>query len=798
MNSGPLRYALRSLARSPGFTAAAVITLALGIGANIAIFSVVYGVLIRPLPYRDADRLALIRTEVDITGEHRPMPVYLSTGDFDTWRRVGGDLFAPAFYSVDVQTLTTQTTGSEVLDTAVVSADFFSTLGGPMAAGRMLEPEDEAQPRIAISTRLAQRLFGSAATAVGRALTLTGHTYTVVGVVAPDFRFPEARVDAWMPAGFMRSINPRCCGFRILARLGAGVSIERARAAADAFARQPTAAGARPAGNPRAVALSLADDLVASMRPALLVLFASVLIVLVVACSNLINLLLARNTVRERDFAVRRALGASAGQLARHLLVENALLALAGTASGLLIAQASLAGLMRAAVRMVPRIDAVHIDAPVLLFAIVLAAVATIGTGMVPAIRAVSIADIRARSSNASPPAASRRLQRAMCVVQVALAMTLVIGATLLARSLVRLLHTDLGVSTDHVVTASLNLAFGVRPTDAQAIARTEQVVNAIASRPGVRAVGAGTSLPPNASRFRITLKREGDAVDYAASAVPSTPGYFSALQMRLLEGRFFTDADDDAHPQVMIMSEDTARRFFGEADPIGRTMKLPRLVNGRTNSTDMTLVGVIANVKYSGLAAPPDDAVYRPLRQQAAPAPFLVVRTSGDPLVFASTLRREIAALDPAIVVSQVTTADQLIADAAAQPQFRTVLFASLAALGLAIAAVGLYSVVAYTVAQRTKEIGIRVALGAAPHDVMGMVLSDGMKVALAGIAAGVAAALALSRVLASLLYGIEPTDPLSFVAAPVGLLALTLAASYLPARRATAVDPMGALRTE
>jgi len=794
----PIRYALRSLAKSPGFTAAAVLTLALGIGANIAIFSVVYGVLIRPLPYRDAGRLALVRIEVDINGEHRPMPVYLGAGDFETWRGVGGSVFTPAFYSAEVQTLTTEATGSEVMDTAVVSGEFFSTIAGPLAAGRPLDATDDAQPRIVISERLAQRLFGGAAAAVGKPLTLTAHRYNIVGVAAADFAIPEPKIDVWMPAGFVRSTNPRCCGFHVVARLAPGASIERARAAADAFAHRATPTGARPAGNPRAVASSLADDLVSSTRPALLVLFASVLIVLIVACSNLINLLLTRNTSREHDLAVRRALGASTGQLARPLLVENAMLALAGTIAGLVVAQACVYGLLRAAAGVVPRSDAVHIDAPVLLFSIVLAAVATIGTGIVPAMRAATVADLRARTANASAPPARRRLQHMMCVMQVALATTLVLGATLLARSLVHLLRTDLGVSTDHVVTASLNMAFGARPLDAQAIARTERIIDAIAARPGVRAVGAGTSLPPNASRFRITLKREGDAVDYAASAVPATPGYFSALQMRLLKGRFFTDADDDAHPQVMIMSDDTARRFFGDGDPIGRTMNLPRLQNGRNSSVEMTLVGVIASVKYSGLAAPPDDAVYRPLRQQAAPAPFLVVRTSGDPLAFASTLRREIAAVDPALVVSQVTTADQLIADAAAQPQFRTILLGSLAALGLAIAAVGLYSVVAYTVAQRTKEIGIRMAIGAAASDVLAMVVGEGMRVAIAGIGAGVAAALALSRLLSSLLYGVRPTDPLSFAAAPAGLLLLTLAASYVPARRAAAVDPITALREE
>jgi predicted permease len=312
-----------------------------------------------------------------------------------------------------------------------------------------------------------------------------------------------------------------------------------------------------------------------------------------------------------------------------------------------------------------------------------------------------------------------------------------------------------------------------------------------------VRAAGAGSSLPPDTSRFRITLKRSGDAVNYQAAAVPATPGYFSALQMRLLKGRFFTDADDDAHPPVMIMSEDTARRFFGD-DALGRTMTLPQLRDGQTSNAEMTLVGIIANVKYAGLAAPPDDAVYRPFTQQPMAAPFLVVRTSGDPAEFAATLRRDIAAVDRNIVVSSVATADSLVSDAAAQPQFRTVLLGSVAALALSIAAVGLYSVVAYAVARRTKEIGIRVALGATSHDVLGMVLGEGMIIAAVGIGGGIAAALALTRLLAGLLYGIAPTDPVSFAVASAGLLVFTLVASYVPARRAASVDPIGALRQE
>jgi predicted permease len=770
--------------------------MALGIGANAAIFSVVYGVLLRPLPYHEAGRLALLYGEANFSGANRPVPVLPGAGDLENWQRTGTGAFAPAFYASDVQRLTTAANGAEVLDTAVVSGNFFSTVAGPFAAGRPLERGDDGLPRVVISFRLAQRLFGAATDAIGKPLDLTAAAYTVVGVVSPAFQFPEARVDAWMPLGFVRTVNPRCCGFRVIARLTGDTTIERARALADTIVQRPSS-GPPPAGNPRAIAVSLRDSLVAAVRPALLVLFASVIVVLAVACGNLINLILARNAAREREFAVRRALGASAGDVASFLLAETALVAVGGGLCGLVVAQTSVTLLARSAATAIPRLDAIHIDAPVLIFTVVVAAISMLATAIVPAVRAAGVGDLRP-SGNASTGSVRTRLQRGICAAQVALAMTLVIGALLLGRSLVRLVETDLGVSTDHVVTASMSMAFSGRPTDAQAIDRVDRVIEQIASRPGVRAVGAGTSLPPNASRFRVTLKRSGDAVNYQASLVPATPGYFSALQMRLVRGRFFTESDDLTSAPVMIMSQDTARRFFGDGDPIGRTMNLPQLRDGQTINAEMTLVGVVANVKFAGLAVPADDAVYRPFKQQAAPAPFVVVRTIGDPIVFAATLRREIAEADPRMVVSAVTTADDLVMNAAAQPRFRTTLFASLAALGAASAAVGLYSVVAYSVAQRTKEIGIRVALGATRSNVLVMVVGEGMRVAAAGIAGGIACALALSRVLQALLYGIEPTDTFSFLVAPAALATLTLAAAYVPARRAARVDPIGALRTD
>lgn len=793
-----IRQAVRAAINAPGFALSAILTLALGIGVNVAMFSVVYGVLLRPLPYRDADQLVTARPEVNYTGTHRPTPIFVQWGEMKSWQRPFDSLSTAAFYATEVTALSGDN-GAEVLDSAVVSDTFFSTLDGPFIAGRPLGPGDDASPAVVISDRLAQRLFGGAAPAIGRQLTLTKTAYNVVGVADRGFQFPGADVDVWLPAGYQHALSARCCGFRLVARLDAGGNVDRARAAVQPMFEQ-SAGGRRAVDHSvRTSIVRLSDDLVSSVRPALLVLFASVLLVLIIACGNLINLLLARNTAREQEFAVRRALGASAGRLVRQLLVESALLAAAGAAGGVLLARLSLTALERFAGQTLPRIDAIAIDRTALLFAAGLGVLTTILTGLAPA--------LRARREAASPgfgaagkatPLGARRLQRAMCVVQVALAVMLLTGATLMGRSLVRLMHVDLGVETDHVLTASLSVAFGGAPTDPETLMRMNRVIEQIQTLPGVRAVGVGTSVPPSVSRLGFTLRRSGDSVDYMAAAVPASPGYFSAMKMRLLKGRFFNESDDEHHAQVMIMSEDTARRFFGNDDPIGRTMSLPVIKNGKMGSAEMTLVGVTANVKYGGIAVPAEDTVYRPFAQQPWVAPYLVVRTTGDPADFAQTARRAIAAVDKAVVVSSVATLDQLVQDATAQPQFRTVLLAAFATFAMAIAAIGLYGVVAYAVSRRGKEIGIRIALGATSATVLGMVLTEGLIMAIAGIVIGSAGAFMLAKLVAGLLYGITPTDPVSFLLAAAGLLALTLLASYIPARRAARIDPIRALRTE
>ncbi len=793
-----LRHAIRALSRTPGFTAVAALTLALGIGANSAMFSIVYGILLRPLPYQDTNRLVLIQREQDLAGTHRPVPApFFAQAEIDAWRQRLQSFESTALYSSDAAALALET-GTEVLDTSVVSAAFFPTLVGPIIAGRPLGPADDLAPSVVISERLSQRLFGGSDSAVGQPITLSSRTYTVVGVADARFQFPSARTDVWMPAGYMR-LNPRCCSFRMLGRLKANVPIAQAGAEAAAAAKALAGSAQGRPSEMRATVMSLHDQLVGAVRPALLILFAAVGLVLLVACANVVNLLLARQMARARELAIQWALGASRGRLLEQSLIESALIAIGGAAAGILLAIGCVRVLRTLNPPGVPRLDAIRVDVPVLLFSLALAGIVAVATGLLPALQSTKAADgLKAGAVSVTTSQSRLRVRRALCAAELAVSLVLLVGASLLGRSLVRLMHTDLGVTSDHVVTASMTLAFGGRPTDAQTLERVERVIERIRSLPGVRAVGAGTALPPNASRLTLTLRRAGEAVDYRAAGVAVTPGYFQVLGMRLVRGRLFTDDDDMNHPPVMIMSVDTAKRFFGDGDPIGRTMSLPVIRNGKSGREDMTLVGTIANVKYSGLDAAADDAVYRPFRQQPWVAPYLVARTTGEPASLVPTLRREMAILDRGIVLADVRPLDSIISNAAAQPRFRSVLLGSIAGLALVMAIVGLYGVIAYSVSQRTREIGIRMALGAHRDDILGMVLCEGLVLAGFGILGGLLAAYAATRVLSGLLYGVAATDSASFGFAAAGLLVVALVASYVPARRAMKVDPLVALRIE
>jgi putative ABC transport system permease protein len=599
----------------------------------------------------------------------------------------------------------------------------------------------------------------------------------------------------------MPAVELECCSYAAIGRLEPRVS--ESQAAADVSAVVPALAAKTPRlyAGVQARVVALRDEITGDVRAALWVLLASVGLLLGVACANATNLLFARNAARVRETAVRTALGASRGRILAQSLAEAAMAAAAAAGLGLILASGLIDGFTAIGSPGFPRLDAdaVRIDLPVFGFALIIVSATTLVMGVLPIMRSANVMSaLKTGAPGMSAGPNRRRLQNGLVIGQLAVSVVLLVGASLLGRSFVRLMRTDIGVRTDRVATAAIDLAYQRSPTDAQQAALVDDIVERVRSLPDVQAAGVGASLPPRASTIRLTLKRSADAVDYQAIAVPATPGYFAALGVRLLKGRLFTEADVETGTQVMIMTADTARRFFDTNDPIGRTMPLPVLRNGITRTAEVTLVGVIANVKHSGLQAAPDDAIYRPLRQQHWPSLFVVARTSADPQVLVSVLRREIAAVDPGIAVSSVNTLDEIVATETAQPRFNSALLAGLSTLTLAIASIGLYGVVAHTVSQRTREFGVRMALGADGTSLLRLVFREGATLAGAGIALGVAASLVTTRMLTSLLYGIGPTDGFSFGLASGLLLLVAAAATCIPARRAARLDPTVALRAE
>ena len=789
-----IRYALRGLRRTPAFTAVALTTLALAIGANTAIFSVVHQLLIRPLPYREADRVVAIDATRNYDGAPRPGRVFWQLDGAKRWTEALNAFSDVTFYADQVFQLSTRD-GAELLDGATVAPSFFSAVGGPIVAGRPFAADEAPAPSIVISERLAWRLFNGPSSALGAQLVLNSTDYVVIGVAGPQWDMPSWKTDVWESSAFARLRSPRCCSVQLLGRLKPDATLAQARADVGNAARALAAEDSETFGLLRTTVTTLRDKQLGDGRPALLLLWAAVGIVLVVACANIVSLLVARNLARTREIAIRQALGASRGRLVVQGLIESGLLAAGGVAGGLVIARVATAALARVDPETFPRLRDVHLDPFVLAFAVGLGVVTTLATGIVPSVHAANAGPPRTVTN--APTRPHRRLQQVLCVAQLGAAVVLLVAATLLGRSLVGLLGTDLGVTPDHVVTASINPAFG-RPHTADEIAGTMlRVLDRVRQIPGVRAVGVGTSLPPDTSRIMMSLRRKSDGVDYVASAVSCTPGYFQALGIRLVRGRLFTAADDPQHTPVVIVSATTARHLFGTDDPIGQTFDVPEFQFRRFTARQATVVGVVSDVKYSGIAAAAGDQVYWSMVQAPWLSTFLAIRTAGD-VNIAPELRHVVASVDPTVAVSSIKTLDGIIATATAPARFRTTLTGAFALIGLAIASIGLYGIVAYSVSQRTAEIGVRVALGAGTHDVVLLVLHEGVAMALAGVAIGLPAAYAASRVFAALLFGVKPADPLTYVASAASLIAVALAASYAPARRAARVDPIVALRAD
>ena len=798
------RVAARGLMRSKGFAFAGAITLALGIAATTTIFSVVYGVLLRPLAYRDADRVVIIQGEKAYsTG---PRILNFSPPELEPFASATSSFSSIAMSGNTFLSLRDDS-GVRGVPGATVSGSFFATLGTNPILGRTIG--DESDPVIVISQRFWQQVFASSPDVVGRSIVLadsalTEHTYTIVGVMPAQFQLPTARTDVWRTLAFARSTgNGRVRelvigGNTFFARIKDGFTFEKARA--DAYATVDRVL--KPHFTPYrldvyATTTPLGNYVRGTMGPVLSILMGAVTLVLLVACANVANLILARQTSRAREISTRLALGAPRGRLIAFLMWEGAIVAMLGAVAGVAIAFGAIALLQYMQPAQLTRLDAVAVDLPVMAFAVFVTIVSALLAALSPAVLATrtdAALALRAGSRGTITTGMVRWLRSTLVVAEIATSIVLIVGASLLARSLAALLNTDLGVNSENVLAVNLDMA--PRPGWAADEARRRQIAGDLQARlaavPTISAVGIGSGVPPSLEQMRVSFDlANGTSTDsHMVTMVPASPGYFRTLEIRLIAGRLFDDHDDQLGAPVVIVNREAARRLFPNDDPIGRT--LPVL------DKQMAIVGVVDNVKYTGIASGPQSVVYAPYAQQPMAVTVLFARTTGDADQIAADIRRLITAYDSAIGIPRLWSLDAWIAEATSQPRFRAALLGSIAIVAFCLAMIGLYGVIAYSTSQRTSEIGVRIAIGAQRTDVIRLVLTEGARLAAAGIVLGLAGSYWATRLLSSFLYQVTATDPGAFAGAAISLLLVALFATYLPARKAARIDPMTALRAE
>jgi putative ABC transport system permease protein len=808
-----LRYSLRRLAKSPGFTLVVVLTLALGIGANTAIFSAVNAVLLRPLGYADPDRLVTIEHFYPSLGG---LKAPVSVPGFRDYQALGRTFESMAVENGWAANLTGQGEPVRVAG-ARVTGRFFGTLGVPALLGRGLLPGEDSAGRehvVVLSHGLWQRLFGGDRGIVGRALSLNGESYLVVGVMPEGFRdFFNRTVDLWAPLVF----DPGQFGddsrtneyLNLTARVRLGVPVEQAAAEMRSLARQlkqryPDSY----ASDWSLLTTPLAQRAVGDVRPALLVLLGAVGFVLLIACANVANLLLARAAARSKEIAVRTALGASRDRLVRQLLTESLLLALAGGVLGLLLAYWGVRSVVALNPGELPRADEIGIDAPVLAFTLFVSVLTGLLFGLAPAMHA-STADLHGMLKEGGRGSAGDRggqgLRRTLVVAEVALALTLLTGAGLLAKSFARLQGVDPGFDPEHLLTFNLSLPATRYPADSQQTAFFDQVLPAIAAVQGVRAAGATSTMPFSGSWSTASFEIEGYQPPPKTQGPWGdvrvvTPGFFETLRIPLRKGRFLGEEDRAGGRRVAVIDEEFVRRYWRDQDPLGKrfTFGPPPGATDTAAREWIEVVGVVGHTKHEGLDAEDRLQLYMPYRQRPLPFLTVAVRTAGDPETYATQVRRAVQSVDPDQPIANARTMEELIAQSVGQRRLSMLLLSLFSGIALVLASVGIYGLMSYSVAQRSRELGVRIALGAARSDVLRLVLRQGMSLALMGIVIGVGAAFALTRLIESQLYGVRATDPATFVGVAVLLGVTALAANLVPALRATRVDPAVVLREE
>jgi len=805
-----LRYAWRQLWNAPGFALAAVLTLALGIGANTAVFSVVNTVLLQPLPYAQPERLMTVQS-MDM---RVPIPNSMSYPDFFDFRS-RNQTFEHLITSRDSNMVLTGAGAPTQLDAEMVTWDLFPTLGIAPELGRGFLQSEEALGThvVVLSHKFWQTQFGGDRSIVGRTIALDRKLYTVVGIAPVGFAFPvnEPNVQLWTTIADDREAPPGdqpiteqrgAHWLTALGRLKSGVTIDQARADLNVIAAALAKQYPDSNTNFRQASVQPAlETLVGDMRTPLLILLGAVGLVLLIACANIANLLLARTAAREHEMAVRASLGASRGRVLRQLLTESCLLAIFGGAAGTALAWYALHFVLPLGGQSIPRLAQASIDSRVLAFSLILALLTSVVFGLAPALQASKV-DLAASLKEQTRGSTDRRdrLRGGLVIAQVTLGLVLVTGAGLLMASFLRLETSDLGLKPDHLLTYWFSLPDS-QYKEAQQVAFYDQLLDRMRAIPGVQSAAGVWPLPlggDNATiSFNIEERPSGPPNRPHARMAFATPGYFSTADIPLLQGRFFTERDDKTSPRVLIVNKAFADKFFPGEDVIGK-----RITPGATDSGEKEMpreiVGVVGSAKLFAMDTEPKPIYYFPYKQLAWQPPVTMLRTAVSPRTLESAVREQMAALDPLVPVFQVRTMEELLSAEITEPRFHTLLLACFAGIALLLTMVGLYGVMAYSVSRRTREIGVRIALGASRSTVLSMVMRQALALLACGLVLGLTASLAGERLLRSLLYGVSALDPVVLALAGLLVAVTGLLAAYLPARRAAGVDPMMALRHE
>ncbi|HEX8362677.1 MAG TPA: ABC transporter permease [Longimicrobium sp.] len=803
---GNIRYAFRTLLRSPGFALVAVLTLALGIGANTAIFSVVNAVLLRPLPYAASDRLVTVThfyPSINNLEAGAAVPTY---NDLRAQKRLFSDVAVQSGWGVNL----TGEGQPQRLNGSRVTPDFFTTYGVPAAIGRAIQPPAAGTaPReneVVLSHALWQSVFGGDPAVVGRTVQLNGEAYSVIGVMPRSFRNVfNPDIDLYAPLVFEPELlTARTSEFLSLtARLQPGVTVEAASGAITHFAERLKKEN--PGEYPPDWTLkvrSLGEQASGELRPALLVLLGAVGFVLLIACGNVANLLLARAAARRKEVAIRSALGARSGDLARQFLVESMVLSLTGALLGLALAFAGLRLLAALRPENLIWVETISIDASVLLFTCALALLTGLVFGSVPmmqSLRGSLQSALREGGRSGGPDRRGSATRRVLVVTQVALALMLLTGAGLLIRSFARIQQVDPGFDSRGVVTMNLALPEAKYTSDTARIAFFDALLPRLAALPGVQAAGAASSVPLTGGWNRsfdvegITVP-EGEVGPYGNFRT-IYPGFFAALRIPLIRGRAFTDADREGAPRVAIVDQAMAKAYWPGQDAVGKRISL----DGTDESPNwVEVVGVVGHTRQDGIDSEGRAQLYVPYRQMAIPALTLALRGTGDPTQLVSSVRAAVREVDPQQPISRVRTMDEIVNRNLGPRRFATALLGLFAAIALALAAVGIYGVMSFDVARRSQEIGVRMALGAEASGVLRLVLGQGLRLTAVGVVIGVIGSLLLTRLINGLLFGVGAMDPVTMVSVVVILVGVAVLASLIPARRATRVDPIVAMRAD